>query len=64
MGDRRILLDIVDRLGAKVTWIALTGGRWKCVVSGIALPPHQGIGTSPLRALSDVLVMAGTMGWR
>ncbi|HXG69938.1 MAG TPA: hypothetical protein VNJ04_04915 [Gemmatimonadaceae bacterium] len=63
MTDRAVLFAIVDRMGAKVTWLALECGRWKCNVTGVALTPHQGIGTTPLRALADVLVMAGSLGW-
>jgi hypothetical protein len=57
------LLAIIDELGAKVTWLALSCGQWKCIVTGIALPPHQGIGSTPLRALEEVLRMAERLGY-
>ncbi len=57
------LLAIIDELGAKVTWLALKSGRWKCVVSEIGLPPHHGIGRTPLHALQEVLRMAEKLGW-
>lgn len=63
MRDADVLLSRVDRLGAKVAWIELQARRWKCIVTGIEMPPHQGIGTTPLRALSEVLIMAGRLGW-
>ncbi len=57
-----VLLGIVDRMGAKVTWSALAAGGWKCFVSGIEMPPHMGIGTTPLEALADVLRLAKAIG--
>ena len=54
-----VLLGIVDRMNAKVTWIALKNQPgWKCFVSGIELPSHMGLGGTPLEALADVLRLA------
>jgi hypothetical protein len=52
------LLEEVDRRKAKVTWIPLSGGGWKAVVSGIELPPHFGHGRTGTEALAEVLRMA------
>lgn len=57
-----ILLGIVDRMNAKVTWIALKNTGWKCFVSGVELPPHMGLGTTPVEALAEVLRMAKAFG--
>jgi hypothetical protein len=57
----KALLDEVDRLGAKVTWISLANG-WKCVVSGVELPPHTGQGRTCEEALAEVLRLARVLG--
>ncbi len=57
-----VLLSIVDRMGAKVTWLPLKGSGWKCCVSGIEMPPHMGIGNTPVEALADVLRLAKALG--
>ena len=57
-----LLLGIVDRMGAKVTWIETHHIGWKCIVTGIELPPHMGIGRTPIEALAEVLRMAAHLG--
>lgn len=58
----KTLLDELDRLQAKATFIALAHGGWKCVVSGIELPPHQGHGRTGYEALAEVLRLAKALG--
>jgi hypothetical protein len=55
------LLDEVDRFGGKVTWIAIASG-WKCVLSGVELPPHSGHGRTGAEALAEVVRFARTLG--
>lgn len=56
-----ILLGIVDRLEAKVTWIETKHLGWKCIVTGIELPPHMGLGRTPADALAEVLRLASSI---
>ena len=64
MTDRGILFELVDRMGAEVVWLSLSRGGWKCIVTGVELPPHTGTGSTPLRALAEVLVFAARIRWR
>ncbi len=57
-----VLLGVVDRIGAKVTWIESKRLGWKCFVSGIELPPHMGRGRTPVEALAEVLRLAAQIG--
>lgn len=56
------LLREVDAFGGKVTFIALSRGGWKAVVSGLELPPHFGHGVTGPAALEEVLRFARAIG--
>jgi hypothetical protein len=47
---------------AKVTFIALSAGGWKAVVSGIELPPHIGQGRTAVDAFAEVMRFARRIG--
>lgn len=65
--DRRIctrttrLLAEVDAIKGKATFVA-RGAGWRCVLTGLGLPPHYGEGRTPADALDEALRFARALG--